>query len=40
MIDIEILKNVLTQFYFAPYMFVAIAVYGTFRLVKLLMIGK
>lgn len=39
MIDINILIQVLTQFYFAPYMFVAIAVYGVFRLAKMLMVG-
>lgn len=38
MIDVNILINVLTQFYFAEYMYVAIAIYGVIKLVKKLTI--
>ena len=40
MITLEIFKNMFTQFYFGPYLMVAIGVYGTFKLVERLIINR
>lgn len=34
MIDITILTNLLTQFYFAKYLFIASAIYGIIQCIK------
>ena len=40
MISIEIMVNLLTQFYFAKYLFIASIIYGLFKLVERLMMNK
>lgn len=40
MVDITLLTNVLNNFYFTKYLFMAGAVYGVMRLLKMLIINK
>lgn len=40
MIDINILINLFTQFYYAKYLFIASIIMGIFMIIKKLMIGR
>lgn len=40
MVELTLFTNVLTNFYFSQYLFIAGAVYGVMRLLKMLIINK
>jgi len=40
MISTEIIINLLTEFYFAKYLFIASIIYGIFRIVERMMMNK
>lgn len=40
MIDITILKNIFTEYYFSKYLFMASCIYGIFRLIGKLTLNK
>lgn len=40
MISIEIFKNILTEYYFSKYLFMASCIYGLFRLIGKLTLNK